>query len=279
MSIFIIAEIGINHNGDINLAKRLIEGAKKAGADAVKFQKRTIELVYTREALKSSRESPWGKTLEDQKRGLEFGEKEYDSINELCNKIKIKWFASCWDIESLKFLRKYNCNYNKIASAMLTNYELISEVAKEGKHTFISTGMHTLEEIEKVVNIFKKANCPYELMHTVSTYPMKVEDANLRMIDALRKKFKCNVGYSGHESGRSISVAAAALGISSLERHVTLDRTLYGSDQAASLEISGFALTINYVRDVEQAMGTGKKIILEEEKKIRKKLAPINLKK
>jgi len=279
MPIFIIAEIGINHNGDINLAKRLIEGAKKAGADAVKFQKRTIELVYSKEALKSSRESPWGKTLEDQKKGLEFGEKEYDAINELCNKIKIKWFASCWDVESLKFLKKYNCNYNKIASAMLTNYELISEVAKEGKHTFISTGMHTLEEIEKVVNIFKKANCPYELMHTVSTYPMKVEDANLKMIDALRKKFKCNVGYSGHESGRSISVAAAALGISSLERHVTLDRTLYGSDQAASLEISGFALTINYVRDVEQAMGTGKKIILEEEKKIRKKLAPINLKK
>ena len=273
MSIFIIAEIGINHNGDINLAKRLIEGAKKAGADAVKFQKRTIELVYTREALKSSRESPWGKTLEDQKRGLEFGEKEYDSINELCNKIKIKWFASCWDVESLKFLRKYNCNYNKIASAMLTNYELISEVAKEGKHTFISTGMHTLEEIEKVVNIFKKANCPYELMHTVSTYPMKVEDANLRMIDALRKKFKCNVGYSGHENGVAVSLAAFALGISSLERHITLDRTMYGSDQAASLELRGMVNLVSSINIMSTAWGKEKiGYILPEEKIIAKKL-------
>ena len=275
MSIFIIGEIGINHNGDINIAKKLISSAKKVGADAVKFQKRTIELVYTKESLQSFRDSPWGKTLEDQKKGLEFGQKEYDNNNKFCNEIGIKWFASCWDIESLKFLKKYKCNYNKIASAMLTNYDLINEVAKEKKHTFISTGMHTIEEIGKVLDIFKKFNCPYELMHTVSTYPMKVENANLNMIKTLREKFQCKVGYSGHETGRSISVAAAALGISSLERHITLDRTLYGSDQAASLEISGFALTINYVREVEKAMGLGKKIILEEEKKIRKKLAPI----
>jgi N-acetylneuraminate synthase len=275
MSIFIIAEIGINHNGDINLAKKLILGAKEAGADAVKFQKRTVELVYTKEALKSFRESPWGKTLEDQKKGLEFNEKEYDEIDKFCNNLKIKWFASCWDVESLKFLKKYNCGYNKIASAMLTNYPLINETAKERKHTFISTGMHTIEEITKVVNIFKKFNCPFELMHTVSTYPMKVEDANLNMIKTLKELFKCNVGYSGHESGRAISVAAAALGISSLERHITLDRTNYGSDQAASLEISGFALTIDYVRTVEKGMGDGKKIILDEEKKIRKKLAPL----
>jgi len=275
MSIFIIAEIGINHNGDINLAKKLILGAKEAGADAVKFQKRTIELVYTKEALKSFRESPWGKTLEDQKKGLEFNEKEYDEINKFCNNLKIKWFASCWDVESLNFLKKYDCGYNKIASAMLTNYPLINETAKEGKHTFISTGMHTIEEITKVVDIFKKLNCPFELMHTVSTYPMKIEDANLNMIKTLKELFKCNVGYSGHESGRAISVAAAALGISSLERHITLDRTNYGSDQAASLEISGLALTIDYVRTVEKGMGDGKKIILEEEKKIRKKLAPL----
>lgn len=275
MSIFIIGEIGINHNGDINLVKKLIKAAKKAGADAVKFQKRTIELVYTKEILKSFRDSPWGKTFEDQKRGLEFNEKEYDEINKLCNDIKITWFASCWDVESLKFLKKYNCVYNKIASPMLTNYELINEVAKEGKHTFISTGMHSIEEIGKAVDIFKKFNCPYELMHTVSTYPMKIEDANLNMIKTLKNIFKCNVGYSGHEVGRAISVAAAALGISSLERHITLDRTLYGSDQAASLEIGGFQLTINYVRSVEKAMGEGKKIILEEEKKNRKKLAPI----
>ena len=275
MSIFIIGEIGINHNGDVNLAKKLIMAAKKAGADAVKLQKRTIELVYTKEKLKSFRDSPWGKSFEDQKRGLELDEKEYDEINKLCNDIKIPWFASCWDVESLKFLKKYNCVYNKIASPMLTNYELINEVAKEGKHTFISTGMHSIEEIEKAVDIFKKFNCPYELMHTVSTYPMKIEDANLNMIKTLKNIFKCNVGYSGHEVGRAISVAAAALGISSLERHITLDRTLYGTDQAASLEISGFELTVNYIRSVEKAMGEGKKIILEEEKKNRKKLAPI----
>ena len=275
MSIFIIGEIGINHNGDVNLAKKLIKAAKKAGADAVKFQKRTIELVYTKENLKSLRDSPWGKTVEEQKRGLELNEKEYDEINKLCNDIKITWFASCWDVESLKFLKKYNCVYNKIASPMLTNYELINEVAKEGKHTFISTGMHTIKEIGKAVDIFKKFNCPYELMHAVSVYPMKIEDANLNMIKTLKNIFKCNVGYSGHEVGRAVSVAAAALGISSLERHITLDRTLYGSDQAASLETGGFELTINYVRTVEKAMGKGKKIILEEEKKNRKKLAPI----
>ena len=276
MSIFIIGEIGINHNGDINLAKKLIKGAKEAGADAVKFQKRTIELVYTKESLKSFRESPWGSTLEDQKKGLELGREEYDEINRFCNDNDIKWFASCWDVESLKFLKKYNCTYNKIASAMLTNYELINEVAKEKKHTFISTGMHTLKEIGKVVNIFKENKCPYELMHTVSTYPMKVEDANLNMIKTLKETFKCKVGYSGHETGRSISVAAAVLGISSLERHITLNRAFYGSDQAASLEIGGFKLTINYIREVEKSMGSGKKIILDEEKKIRKKLAPIN---
>ena len=275
MSILIIGEIGINHNGDVNLAKKLIKAAKKAGADAVKFQKRTIELVYTKENLKSFRDSPWGKTVEDQKRGLEFNEKEYDEINKLCNDIKLTWFASCWDVESLKFLKKYNCVYNKIASPMLTNYELINEVAKEGKHTFVSTGMHTIEEIGKAVDIFKKFNCPYELMHAVSAYPMKIEDANLNMIKTLKNIFKCNVGYSGHEVGRVVSVAAAALGISSLERHITLDRTLYGTDQAASLEIGGFELTVNYIRSVEKAMGEGKKIILEEEKKNRKKLAPI----
>ena len=275
MSIFIIGEIGINHNGDVNLAKKLIKAAKKAGADAVKFQKRTIELVYTKENLKSLRNSPWGKTVEEQKRGLELNEKEYDEINKLCNDIKITWFASCWDLESLKFIKKYNCIYNKIASPMLTNYELINEVAKEGKHTFVSTGMHSIDEIGKTVDIFKKFNCPFELMHTVSTYPMKIEDANLNMIKTLKNIFKCNVGYSGHEVGRVVSVAAAALGISSLERHITLDRTLYGTDQAASLEIGGFELTVNYIRSVEKAMGEGKKIILEEEKKNRKKLAPI----
>lgn len=273
--IFITAEIGINHNGSLEIAKKLIEGCKYAGADAVKFQKRTIEEVYTKEQLDTYRESPWGKTFRDQKVGLEFNEKDYDEIDFFCKNIKIEWYASAWDVKSQIFLRKYNCKYNKIASAMLTNFDLINEIVKENKHTFISTGMHTIDEIGKVVDIFRKHNCSFELMHTVSTYPMKNENANLNTINTLRNFFNCNVGYSGHENGRAVSCGAAALGITSLERHVTIDRTMYGSDQSASLEIEGLKQTISYVRIIEAAMGTGKKIILEEEKEIRKKLAPI----
>lgn len=275
MSIFITGEIGINHNGDLDIAKQLIVGAKKAGANAVKFQKRTIDLVYTKKQLSSSRESPWGNTNYDQKNGIEFKEKDYDVIDSLCKEIKIEWYASCWDVKSQILMRKYNCKYNKVASAMLTHRELINEIAKEKKHTFISTGMHSIDEIKKVVDVFKKEKCSYELMHTVSTYPMKIENANLKTIYTLKKIFNCNVGYSGHEVGRAVSVAAAAMGISSLERHITLDRTAYGSDQAASLEIAGFALLIDYVRTAEIAMGDGEKKILDEEKKIRQKLAPI----
>lgn len=273
--IFIIAEVGINHNGDINIAKKLIEGAKFAGADAVKFQKRTVNLVYDKKTLDLPRQSPWGNTTKHQKEGLELNKNDYLEIDKFCSDLKIDWFASCWDIESQKFIKNFNCKFNKIASAMLTNYNLIKEVASEKKHTFISTGMHSLEEIDKVVDIFKKYECPFELMHTVSTYPMPNDQANLFMINTLRARYKCDVGYSGHESGRAVSVAAAALGITSLERHITLDRTMYGSDQAASLEIDGFKLLVNYVRVVEKAMGDGIKKISEEEKKIRKKLEPI----
>lgn len=275
MSIFIIAEIGINHNGNIDIAKKIIKGAKDAGVNAVKFQKRTIDKVYDKNTLMMPRESPWGKTVKEQKEGLEFNQIEYDEINNFCNDLQIQWFASSWDIDSQIFLRKYNLNYNKVASAMLSNLELLNEIAKEKKHTFISTGMHTIEEIAIAIDIFKKYSCPFELMHTVSTYPMKNEDANLLMIKTLREKFKCNVGYSGHENGRAISVAAAAMGISSLERHVTLDRAMYGSDQAASLEIDGLKLLVKYVRIIENAMGDGIKKILEEEKIIRKKLSPL----
>ena len=275
MSIFITAEIGINHNGDINLAKQLISRSKEAGADAVKFQKRTIDLVYTQEALNAKRESPWGSTNREQKIGLEFEQKEFEIINNHCNHEKIEWFASAWDTESQKFLNQFNCKYNKIASAMLTNTKLINEIVKEQKHTFISTGMHTLEEIDKVVEIFVKENCKFELMHTVSTYPMKIEDANLKMIETLRKRYNCDVGYSGHETGREVSVAAAALGATSIERHITLDRSMYGSDQSASLEYNGFRLMVNYIRNVEKAIGDGIKKISNEEKEIRKKLAPI----
>ena len=277
MSIYITAEIGINHNGDKEIAKELIKGAKYAGANAVKFQKRTIDLVYTKEELEKHRESPWGTTFEEQKNGLEFKFEDYKEIDEYCKKINIDWFASSWDVQSQIFLQQFNLKKNKIASAMLTHYRLIEEVAKEKKHTFISTGMHTFEEIRKAIDIFKKYDCSYELMHTVSTYPMKDEDANLLVINTLKKEFNCDVGYSGHENGRAVSVAAAALGISSLERHITLDRTMYGSDQAASLEVEGFKLMVNYVRTIEKALGDGKKKILDEEKKIREKLSPKNI--
>jgi len=272
MSIFFIAEIGINHNGDINITKDLIKLAKDTGCDAVKFQKRTIDLVYTKELLDSPRESPWGKTQRAQKEGLEFGEKEYREIDKYCKELGIEWFASAWDIESQKFLRKFNCKYNKIASAMLTFEPLLREVASEKKHTFISTGMSTVEQIDKAVSIFREAGCPYELMHCVSTYPMDDEDANLNCIKTLRDRYKCNVGYSGHEVGLAVSYAAAALGISSLERHITLDRAMYGSDQAASLEPAGLRMLVGAVRKIEKAMGDGAIKILDKEVPISKKL-------
>ena len=275
MSIFITAEIGINHNGDLNLAKKLVDSAVDAGADAVKFQKRTLDLVYTKELLDSERESPWGTTQREQKEGLEFNTDQYSEIDKYCKDKNIQWFFSAWDTESQLEMRQFNCSYNKVASAMLTHSDLIDLIIDEKKHTFISTGMHSLEEIREVVDKFKTKNCPFELMHTVSTYPMKDEDANLLMIKTLRETFKCNVGYSGHENGRAVSVAAAALGITSLERHITLDRSMYGSDQAASLEPDGLKFLIRYVRSVEKALGNGEKIILEEEQAIRKKLAPL----
>ena len=257
MSIFIIAEIGINHNGDVENAKQLIDVAKIAGADAVKFQKRTIDRVYTKELLDSPRESPWGTTQRAQKEGLEFGLDEYQEIDAYCKENGIEWFASAWDLESKKFLRQFDCKYNKVASAMIVYEDLIKEVASEKKHTFISTGMTKFEEIDRAVEIFKEADCPFELMHCVSTYPMNDEDANLNRIKTLRNRYQCNVGYSGHEIGLAVSYAAAALGITSLERHITLDRAMYGSDQAASVEPAGFLHLLGAVRKIEKAMGNG----------------------
>ncbi len=270
--IFIIGEIGINHNGDVDIAKELIDLSVDAGADAVKFQKRTIDKVYSIETLDGPRESPWGNTQRDQKEGLEFGLSEYQEIDKYCKSKKIEWFASAWDLESQFFLRQFRCKYNKVASAMIVYEDLLSEIASEGKHTFISTGMAKVEDIDKAVEIFKEKKCPFELMHTVSTYPMKDSDANLKMITTLKKRYSCNVGYSGHESGVAISVAACALGISSLERHITLDRSMYGSDQAASLEPQGWRNLIGSVRKIPEAMGDGIKRILDEEFLIAKKL-------
>lgn len=271
-SIFIVAEIGINHNGQVSICKELIDIAVASGCDAVKFQKRDIETVYTREFLDSPRESPWGKTQRDQKKGLELTESQYDEIDEYCKLKEIEWFASSWDQESQRFMRKYNFKYNKIASAMLVDIPFIKLVASEKKHTFISTGMSTYDDIDKAVDIFRQASCPFELMHTVSTYPMRDEDANLRVINTLKEKYKCNVGYSGHEVGLAVSYAAAAFGISSLERHITLDRAMYGSDQSASVEPNGLKQLVGAIRKIESALGDGIKKVSTDEISIAQKL-------
>ena len=270
---YLIGEIGINHNGDIAIAKQLIKKANEFGFDAVKFQKRTIDIVYDKKTLDTPRESPWGNTTREQKFGLEFEKSEYDEIDKYCKELKIDWFVSAWDIESLEFIENYNLKYHKIASAMIVDLEFLEKVAKKNKHTFISTGMSTKENIENAVNIFKKNNCSFELMHAVSTYPMNVEDANLLTINQLKKEFNCNVGYSGHENGVVVSIAAVTLGISSLERHITLDRTMYGSDQSASLELSGMKSLSESINKTLLALGEpslGK--IIDEEIPIANKL-------
>lgn len=270
--VYITAEIGINHNGDLEICKKLIDWAVLCGCDAVKFQKRTVEKVYTKEYLDSYRESPWGTTQRAQKEGLEFGKKEYDIIDSYCKEKGIEWFASAWDVDAQKFLEQYDCKHNKVASAMLTNLELLEMIAKEKKHTFVATGMSTFEEIDTAVEIFKKYECPYELMHCNSTYPMKNEDANLKMIYTLRERYGCDVGYSGHETGRIVSLAAVAMGATSLERHITLDRTMYGSDQAASLEVDDLQRLVKDIRAIELALGNGEKILSEAELATKKKL-------
>lgn len=271
--IFIIAEIGINHNGDLNIAKKLIDNAAESGFDAVKFQKRTIDIVYSKEDLDKPRESPWGTTQREQKQGLEFSEKEYDEIDKYCKNKKIIWFASAWDIKSLEFLDKYQPKYHKIASAMIIDKNFLHEVAKRNKHTFISTGMSSIENIDEAVKIFRKHNTSFELMHCVSTYPAKPEHINLNTIPEMRKKFNCNVGYSGHENGVVISAVACTYGITSLERHITLDRTMYGSDQAASIEFSGMKNLVESIKKIQIACGENKLgYIYDEEKPIAKKL-------
>ena len=272
MTVFIIAEIGINHNGDIDICKRLIDESVAAGCDAVKFQKRNIDLVYTQDFLNSDRESPWGKKQRDQKNGLEFNKEDYEEIDLYCKNKKIEWFASAWDLESQSFLSMFNCKYNKIASAMIVFEDLLNKVSQEKKHTFISTGMATMIDIEKAVKIFRNNDCPFELMHTVSTYPMEDKNANLNVINTLKKEFSCNVGYSGHEFRLGTTVAAVYLGATILERHITLDRTMWGSDHLASVEPQGLIKLVRGVRELESAYGDGRKRVTEGELPIRKKL-------
>jgi len=268
----IIAEIGINHNGDINLAKKLINMAKNCGCDAVKFQKRTVDIVYSKAFLSEVRKSPWGNTQRDQKTGLEFMESDYDIINEYCKENEIEWFASAWDEKSLDFLDKYKPKNQKVASAMIDNKEFLQQVATRKVHTYISTGMTTSKMISEAVEIFKKNNCKFTLMHSVSTYPCPEDQLHLINIAILREKYNCKVGYSGHEVSVGPSIFAAGLGADCIERHITLDRAMYGSDQAASLEERGLVTLVTTVRKLQSVIGKEKKQILDIETEVAKKL-------
>ena len=270
---YLIAEIGINHNGDLDIAKKLINFAVEANFDAVKFQKRNIEKVYSKEFLDSHRESPWGNTQREQKYGLEFNNKEYQEIDKYCKEKNIKWSASAWDLESQEFIASFNVAFNKLASPMLRHKPLVKKIASERKKTFISTGMSTLKELDEVIGIFEKEKCTFEIMHCNSTYPMPIEEANVLCIQTLKKRYNCNVGYSGHESNLlQVCITAMALGATSIERHITLDRAMYGSDQAASIEVGALKSFVAAIRMIPVIKGDGVKKITAKEEIIRKKL-------
>jgi len=274
--VFMIGEIGLNHNGDMDLAKQLIDLAVECKMDAVKFQKRDINIVYAQEYLDSPRESPWGTTQREQKKGLELNEKEYDEIDRYCKEKGIKWFASAWDINSLEFLKKYDLKFNKVASAMIINEEFLKAVAKEKKTTFISSGMSNYEDIGKAIDIFDDEECKFVLMHCVSTYPCDDEECHISAIPKLKAYFDCPVGYSGHERGVTPSLIAAAFGAIAIERHITLDRTMYGSDQSASLEKNGLMRLVRDCKKTEQIFGDNtirtKNRYVGQEEEISKKL-------
>ena len=274
--VFIIAEIGTNHMGDIKIAKKLIDVAKDAGCDAVKFQKKSVEKIYSKKFLDSYLESPWGKTQREMRLYREFDLKQFTEIDKYCKKKKIFWFVSCWDVDSQIKMKQFKTKYNKVASAMLTHHKLLETIAKEKKYTFISTGMSSLKNINDAIKIFKKFNCPFALMHCHSAYPMPKEEANLKLIPMLKKKFKCNVGYSGHEtSSTNVSIPAVLLGATSIERHITLDRSMYGNDQAASLEPEGIKRLVRDIRLVDKVLGDGKKRVWKSEIPAQKKLRQI----
>jgi N-acetylneuraminate synthase len=269
---YLIAEIGINHNGEIEIARKLMELAKDFGFDAVKFQKRTIEVVYSREELERPRESVFGKTNGDLKKGLEFDENDFKLLDEEAKRLGIHWFASPWDLESVDFLERYDVVAHKIASACLTDSSLLKRVRATGKPVFLSTGMSTLQQVRKAISHLDVSNLI--LMHTVSTYPAKLENLNLTWISELQTNFpEVPVGYSGHEVGVLPSVVAVAkYGAVCLERHVTLDRSLWGTDQSASLEPAGMERVARYIREIPLVCGQGKKHMLPDEVPIAEKL-------
>src|SRR3989454_2658593 len=268
---FVIAEIGINHNGDLELAKRLIDAAKDSGADAVKFQKRTVEVVYTPDELARPRESPFGTTNGDLKRGLEFGYEQYAEIDRHCKNREILWFASCWDEGSVDFMEQFNPPCYKVASACLTDDQLLRHHHKMKRPVILSTGMSTMDQIRHAARVLDTDELV--LLHCTSTYPSAPEELNLRMIRTLITEFPNHpIGYSGHEVGLQTTVAAAALGACVVERHITLDRAMWGSDQAASVEPQGFERMVRDIRAVEAALGDGVKRVYEGERPIMSKL-------
>lgn len=264
--VFIVAEIGINHNGDLEIAKKMIEGAKKAGCDAVKFQKRTPELCVPKDQWNIERDTPWGRiTYIEYRHKVEFGEKEYAEIDRYCKELGIMWFASCWDEPSVDFIEQFNPPIYKTPSASLTDFELLKKHKELNKPVMMSTGMSTMEQIEAAVNFFGKDNLL--LAHATSAYPCKNEELNLRMIETLRKKYPdIPIGYSGHEVGLAPTWAAVALGACFVERHITLDRAMWGTDQAASVEMGGLQRLVSNIRDIELALGDGIKKVYDSEK-------------
>lgn len=267
---FVIAEIGINHNGDIELAKKLIDAAVLAGCDAVKFQKRTVDVVYTEEELARPRENPFGETNGDLKRALEFGEEEYREIDAYCKQKDILWTASCWDEASIDFIEQFSPAFYKVASASLTDDELLKKYKATGRPIVLSTGMSSLEEIDHAVDVLGKDNLV--ILHCTSTYPSQVDEINLNAIPAMVERYNVPIGYSGHEVGLATSLAASVVGACVVERHITLDRAMWGSDQAASVEPSGFIRLVRDIHSVESAMGDGKKVVYDSEVPIREKL-------
>ena len=272
--VFVVAEIGINHNGSLDIVKKMIDGAKRAGCDAVKFQKRTPEICVPKDQWSIERDTPWGRmTYIDYRHKVEFGKEEYMEIDHYCKKLGIVWFASCWDLEAVDFMEEFDPPIFKTASASLTDSELLKRHTKLNKPVLVSTGMSTMEEIEQAVGLFGFDHLL--IAHSTSSYPCKYEELNLRMITTLREKYPVPIGYSGHETGLSPTWAAVALGANFVERHITLDRAMWGTDQAASVEVDGFYRLVRNIRDIETALGDGVKKVYESELSARRKLRKV----
>jgi N-acetylneuraminate synthase len=268
---YIVAEIGINHNGNLDIAKEMVRSAKETGADAVKFQKRTIELCVPKEQRDIMRETPWGYiSYMEYRSRVEFGKEDYEKIDQLCRELEIDWFASVWDEPSVDFMEQFNPVCYKMASASLTDHSLLKKVRKIGRPMIVSSGMSTFDQIQEAIQTIGQENLL--LAHSTSSYPCDPQELNLRMVETLRERFECPIGYSGHEVGLITSVVAVALGACMVERHFTLDRAMWGSDQSASVEPGGFRRLVKYIRVTEMAVGDGKKHVYDSEKSSLKKL-------